>query len=613
MKHLFSLNKYFWKYRKLFLGGLFFIILSNYFRILSPQVSGYIVDKVSGVLAGASNTDNKKYEPLLQWVAGLLDEKNISTSGIVIFAVSSLLLLALLGGFFMFLMRQTIIVMSRHIEFDQKNEVYAHYQQLSMSFYKRNTTGDLMNRIAEDVSRVRMYTGPAVMYIINLTATICFSVFFMLRENALLTVYVLSPLPVLALTIYFVNNWINKKSETIQAQLSTLTSTAQESYAGIRVIKSFIQEKSIKRFFKDNAQSYRDSAVSLARAEALYFPSIALLIGLSTIITIAIGSTMVANGDQSVTAGTITSFVIYINMLTFPVSAIGWTASMIQRAAVSQRRINEFLHTPIEFGYTLLAQPKVIEGAIEFKDVYFTYDNTGIEALKSFNLSIAKGDKILLLGKTGSGKTTIAQLLLGFYQPSKGEIKIDDLPLASFKLQSLRQQIGYVPQDVFLFSDSISQNIGFGLNNTPTENAILDAAKHSSIHTEITRFEKGYQTMVGERGVTLSGGQKQRVSIARALIKNAPILILDDCLSAVDAKTESEIAGNFSGILKDTTSIIITHRIPSKINFNTIIVLDDGAVVERGTHEELMGIGGLYAELYRVQLTEDPVSQEVDG
>jgi ATP-binding cassette subfamily B multidrug efflux pump len=604
LKYLFTLNKYFFKYRKLFLLGILFIVLSNYFRILSPQVSGYVVDRVQQSIS--QNT--VQHEREVQYdllVKTLIDFFNTTKYDVVILCAITLLGLALLGGFFMFLMRQTIIVMSRHIEYEQKNEVFRHYQTLDTNFYKTHSTGDLMNRISEDVSRVRMYTGPAVMYLINLAATIGFSVYFMLRENWKLTLYVLSPLPILAITIYLVNTVINKKSEKIQSLLSDLTTTAQESYSGIRVIKSFVQEKAMQAFFNKNSEDYRQHSVALAKVEAAYFPSMALLIGLSTLIAICMGSLYALNsGDTNVTAGTITEFVIYVNMLTFPVSAIGWAASMIQRAAASQKRLNEFLHTKPTVNDHLAKRDLHVHGDIVFKDVTFTYPHTGITALEHFNLTVKKGEKVLLLGKTGSGKTTIAQLLLKFYNPTQGNISIGGHPLPNFSLQQLREQVSYVPQDVFLFSDSVANNISFGLKEKASMETVEKAAKFASIHNEILGFEKQYETMIGERGVTLSGGQKQRISIARALIKDPEIVLFDDCLSAVDAKTENEIVNNLYNFLHDKTAIIITHRIFSSFRFDRIVVLEDGKISEAGTHEQLIELNGYYAELYRLQLSE---------
>jgi ATP-binding cassette subfamily B multidrug efflux pump len=520
----------------------------------------------------------------------------------ILFAGVILLLIALISGFFLFLMRQTIIVMSRHIEYDQKNEVYKHYQTLDINFYKTHSTGDLMNRIAEDVSRVRMYTGPAIMYFINLAAVILFSVYFMVKTNLILTIVALSPLPVLAITIYLVNNTINKKSEKIQSLLSDLTTNAQESYAGIRVIKAFGQEKTMLNFFKKNSEDYRHNALSLAKTEAIYFPSMALLIGISTLMTVMVGALMVGRNEISI--GVIAEFVLYIQMLTFPVSAIGWTASMTQRAATSQKRINEFLLQQTAIKNSKNSIPANLQGNIDFNNVSFTYPHTGIQAIKNFSLQIKAGEKIAITGKTGAGKSTIVQLLLRMYDIQQGSITYDGIPVPDINLNSLRQLISYIPQDIFLFSDTIANNIKFGLNNASDEQ-VIQAAKQASIHKEIEGFPLGYQTLVGERGITLSGGQKQRISIARALINNPKIVIFDDCLSAVDTKTEKEIIGNLQTYLTNKTAIIITHRIFSLFEFDKIIVLNEGEIIETGTHHELIAKNGYYSEMYARQQVND--------
>jgi ATP-binding cassette subfamily B protein len=495
-------------------------------------------------------------------------------------------------------MRQTIIVMSRHIEYDQKNEIFNHYQQLDTNFYKTHSTGDLMSRISEDVSRVRMYSGPALMYVINLAATIGFSVFYMVKENSELTLYVLAPLPVLAITIYYVNTIINRKSDRIQSLLSDLTTNAQESYSGIRVIKSFVQEKAMLGFFEKNSEDYRKNAISLAKTEAIYFPSISLLIGLSTLITIMIGGFYVINGQISI--GVIGEFVMYILLLSFPVSAIGWTASMIQRAATSQRRINEFLHTRSTIQNNKEKKQVALNGNIDFKNVDFTYPHTGIHAIKNFSLTIRSGEKIAIVGKTGSGKSTIAQLLLRMYDPQYGDILYDGISIKEIDLLSLRSQVSYVPQDVFLFSDTVENNIGFSVKDA-REEMIQEAAANAVVRNEIEHFPQKFKTIIGERGVTLSGGQKQRISIARALMKENKIVVFDDCLSAVDAKTESQIINNLYNYLQNRTAIIITHRIFSLFNFDKIILLKDGAIAEQGTHAELVNKKGYYAEMYAHQ------------
>ena len=614
MKQLKALNKYFWKYRVRLGIGALFIIISNYFAVLVPQVTRFIIDHVQksidatrDIINPAATTPDRAYDFLvlkfIHWVEKKFSQDS-DLSRIVILCGVTILLLALLRGFFMFLMRQTIIVMSRHIEYDQKNEVFHHYQQLDTSFYKTHSTGDLMSRMAEDVARVRMFTGPAIMYLINLVALISLSLFYMLKKDVELTVYVLAPLPILAITIYYVNSIINKRSERIQALLANLTTNAQESYSGIRVIKSFVQEKAMLGFFEKNSEEYKKNAIGLSKVESLYFPSMALLIGLSTLLTIMIGGYYYINEPGRMSLGTITEFVIYINMLTFPVSAIGWTASMIQRAAASQKRLNEFLDTKPAIYDQPLAKKINLEGNIEFNNVDFTYSHTGIEALKNFSLSIKKGEKVAIIGRTGSGKSTVAQLLLRMYDTTKGTIELEKTDIREIDLRSLREQISYVPQDVFLFSDTVANNISFGMkdgNSVQVEKAAMQA----SVHKEILGFGEKYETLLGERGVTLSGGQKQRISIARALIKDHRLVIFDDCLSAVDAKTENEIIGNLYEYLENRTAIIITHRIFSLFHFDKIVVIEDGQIVEKGTHEELLSMNGFYTELYNRQQQQD--------
>lgn len=605
LKHLSAVNKYFWKYRFRFLIGILFVIASNYFAVLAPEITGYIVNVVQAHLPGAKPVHlNASYNWLVTYFISWVENMDFKT--LVLICSLTILILALIRGIFMFMMRQTLVVMSRHVEYDMKNEIYRHYQKLDAAFFKTHRTGDLMNRISEDVSRVRMYTGPAIMYFVNLASLITFCVVNMFRKDISLSLIVLAPLPILAVTIYFVNTIIHKKSEKVQASLSELTTNAQESYSGIRVIKSFIQEKAMQLFFLRNTENYRKNAVGLAKVEAFYFPSMTLLVGLSTLLTIYIGGSMALNDPQKI--GVIVEFVIYINMLTFPVSAIGHVASLIQRASASQKRINEFLLTESKI---ITPQHPVeninLSGDIVFDNVSFTYPHTGIKALKDFSITIKKGQKVLIIGRTGSGKSTVAQLLLRFYDPDKGKILIGKNDIKNIALHDLRNNISYVPQDVFLFSDSISENISFGLPGHPEEEKVLTAARQASIHNEINSLPEGYKTFVGERGVTLSGGQKQRISIARALIKNPEILVFDDSLSAVDAKTENKIIQNLYSVLAEKTAILITHRIFTVFNFDRIIIMDDGEIIEQGTHEELMALNGYYNDLYHLQNTEEAV------
>jgi ATP-binding cassette, subfamily B, multidrug efflux pump len=607
LKHLKVLNKYFWKYRVRLGIGILFIIVSNYFGVLSPQITGFIIDYVQEKLQLPGYHPKKagaNYDVLVNEFIAKIKNADMDLGNVILLCGFTILLLALLRGFFMFLMRQTIIVMSRHIEYDQKNEVFNHYQQLDTAFYKTHSTGDLMSRIAEDVSRVRMFTGPAVMYFINLVALISLSVFFMFKRDALLTLYVLTPLPILAITIYYVNTIIHKKSEHIQSLLSDLTTNAQESYSGIRVIKSFVQEKAMLGFFEKNSEAYKRNAIGLAKVEAVYFPSITLLIGLSTLFTIMIGGIYHIQNPARMEVSTIVEFVIYINMLSFPVSAIGWTASMIQRAAASQKRLNEFLHTTPEIRNSPSPKHIILQGNIDFDHVNFIYPHTGIHALRNFNLQIRKGQKVAIVGRTGSGKSTVAQLLLRMYDVINGKILMEGVDIREIDLKTLRQQISYVPQDGFLFSDTVENNIRFG-KSSADKDSVIRAAIQASIHSDISSFPEQYDTLVGERGVTLSGGQKQRISIARALVKNPQLAIFDDCFSAVDSKTEKEIISNLYDYLQNKTAIIITHRIFSLFHFDKIVVLEDGMIVETGSHDDLLSRNGYYAQIYARQQEQD--------
>lgn len=572
--------------------------------MLAPEITGFVVGKVQQQLPGAQPLKRKEsYQAPVEWLINQF--KETSFENLVITCSLTILALAFIRGILMFFMRQTIIVMSRHIEYDLKNEIYAHYQKLDSNFFKINSTGDLMNRIAEDVSRVRMYVGPAIMYLTNLVALIGFCVLNMYSKNKHLTLIVIAPLPILALTIYIVNTVIHKKSEKVQALLSTLTSSAQEAFAGIRVIKSFMQEKSILSFFSRNSEDYRRNALGLAKVEAVYFPSMMLMIGLSILLTVYLGGKMAIEHPNR--TGLIVEFVIYINMLTFPVSAIGWVASMIQRAAASQKRINEFLlqQPAIKDSDDAIDIKSLANNDIKFENVSFVYPHTGIKAINNFSLDIKSGEKIMILGATGSGKSTITQLLLRNYNATNGNLTIGNTNIQHLSLNSLRESVSYVPQDVFLFSDTVHNNICFGANDKPDRDTVIEKAKLAAIHNEIEALEHGYDTTIGERGVTLSGGQKQRISIARAFMKDAGIVILDDCLSAVDTKTEFQIANNLNKFLQHKTVLIITHRILSSIQFDKIIILDDGSIAEMGTHETLMQLQGAYYQLYRYQLTQE--------
>lgn len=503
----------------------------------------------------------------------------------------------ILKGIFLFYQRQTIIVMSRYIEYDLKNEIYDHYQQLDAGFYKRNRTGDLMNRISEDVSRVRMYLGPAVMYTINLIVLVVMCIIVMWKIDAELALYTLSPLPFMMLLIFYVSTVINKRTEKVQEQQSKLSTIVQESISGIRVLKAFRKENYFNTKFKNESDEYKIRQLELVKADALFMPVIALLVGLSTILTIYIGSNKVIAGELSY--GVIVQFVFYVNQLTWPFASVGWVTSLVQKAEASQARINEFLHTPSAI--TNVSNAPILNlGEIQFKNVSFTYPDTGIEAIRNVSFSITPGKKIAIVGKTGSGKSTLAQLLLRTFDVTSGEILFEGKNIKNLNLAALRQKIGYVPQEVFLFSDTIENNIAFGVDDATTEK-VTQASRDAAVHNNIEKFPSGYKTLLGERGINLSGGQKQRIAIARALIKNPETYIFDDCLSAVDTETEEHILQSLDKELKGKTGIIISHRISSIKNADHVIVLDHGKLVEEGNHDELLSHNGLYANMYQQQ------------
>ncbi len=588
MKALAAINPYFYKYKWHLLFGLLFVTISNVFAVLPPVIVRTVIDRVT---AEASSFDFFRN-------SGLEKAARSTVFNLVLWNGLLLLGLALLRGVFMFFMRQTLIVMSRHIEYEQKNAIYRHYQQLDAGFYKTHFTGDLMNRISEDVSRVRMYTGPALMYTTNMLVLTILCFWGMSRVDARLTLLVGAPLPFLALAIYFVNKIIARKSEKIQAQLSELTTTAQESYSGIRVIKSFVQERPMLSYFSKTAEEYRKSAVNLALTESIWFPSITLFVGFSLLLTVLAGGYLAIQGQA--TAGNIAEFVIYLNLLMFPISSLGWVASMIQRAAVSQARINEFLHTPSVI--TNAAQPQFpeIHGDIRFENVRFVYPHTHIVALKDFNLHLLPGEKVCIIGRTGSGKSTLAQLLLRMYDPASGTVALDGIPLTQYDLGHLRRNIAYAPQEALLFSDTLYNNIKFGREEA-THEEVLEAARLADLAKDVAGFPEGYETVIGERGVLLSGGQKQRLVLARAILKKAPVLLLDESLSAVDTQTEQRILFNLKTALQETTVIVITHRLYAGWDFDKILVLDDGEIVESGTHTALLAQNGRYADLWRHQ------------
>ncbi|MFC6996686.1 ABC transporter ATP-binding protein [Rufibacter roseus] len=589
MKSLRYLNKYLLKYKFRFFWGIVFVAVSNIFAIIPAQVVRHAFDLVREGIT------------VYQLHEGFAQQEEVyeSFARSTLFYGAVIVLMALLRGIFLFFMRQTIIVMSRLIENDLKNEIFAHYQTLPLSFYRKNNTGDLMSRISEDVSRVRMYLGPAIMYGVNLVVLFLMVIPYMLTVNVKLTLYTLLPLPILSISIYYVNNIIERKSDEIQKSLSGITTFVQEAFSGIRVLKSFVREQDSHQNFTRASDTYKDKSLELNFVNSLFFPLILFLIGLSTIITVWLGGKEVING--SITPGVIAEFLIYVNMLTWPVTALGWTTSLVQRAAASQHRINEFLHTKTD----IVSQKnleKDIKGAIVFDQVDFVYPDTGIHALKKLSFQISPGETLAVIGNTGSGKSTIAALVCRLYDATGGKILIDGEDIRHYSLSSLRSQIGYVPQDVFLFSDSIRNNIGFGVDNLPEEK-MLQAAKDADVYENIMHFPKQFDTVLGERGITLSGGQKQRVSIARALAREPKILILDDSLSAVDTKTENAILNSMHRVMANRTSIIISHRVSSVKLANRILVLDDGVLVQHGTHEELMtDHDGLYRALYERQL-----------
>lgn len=588
MKALLSLNHYFLRYKYYLVLGIAFVALSNLFAIYPAQMVRSSFELVAeNIRKAAELNPGSEKEAFLEGV-----EAAVLKYGLMIVAM------ALLRGLFLFFMRQTIIVMSRHIEFDQKNDIYRQYQRLPLSFYRKNNTGDLMARISEDVSRVRMYTGPAIMYGINLIVLFFMVISYMLSVSVEFTLYVLLPLPVLSISVYFINNEIEKRSERIQKSLSNLSTFVQEAFSGIRVLKAYGREEDSVQKFTLESNEYRIRSIELGNINAWFSPMILSMIGLSTILTVYVGGQQAMAGKIS--TGNIAEFLIYVNMLTWPVTSLGWVISIAQRAAVSQGRINEFLLAKNEIVSDQNLE-NAISGRVEFKDVSFTYADTGIQALKNISFSAEPGQSIGILGNTGCGKSTLANLLVRLYDAQSGEIQIDGKPIQAYNPHALRKQMSYVQQDVFLFSDSIRNNILFG-NPKLGEEAMRQASLQADLLENVEGFAKGFDTVIGERGITLSGGQKQRVSIARALVLKPKVLILDDCLSAVDTKTEHTILQHLKSEMKDKTTLIISHRISSVQLADTILVMDEGAIVQSGSHEELIQVEGPYKVLYEKQL-----------
>ncbi|MDH3381929.1 MAG: ABC transporter ATP-binding protein/permease [Flavobacteriaceae bacterium] len=580
MSALKYLNKYFYKYRYRLIAGVFITIVSRIFSLVTPRLVGDSLSVVENYIKqNNGNLAEVKHELLIN----------------ILLIIGA----TLVSGVFTFLMRQLIIVMSRLIEFDLKNEIFKQYERLTLNFYKKNRTGDLMNRISEDVGKVRMYFGPAIMYTINMITLFVIVIANMIRIDASLTLYTVLPLPILSIAIYILSRVINEKSTIVQQYLSKLTTFSQETFSGIGVIKSYGIEPQTFNEFKDLANDSKQKNIDLYKVQALFFPMMILLIGVSNLLVIYVGGMRYING-QIETIGVIAEFIIYVNMLTWPVAVVGWVTSIVQEAEASQKRINEFLEIEPEI-FNTQEEKQEIEGKIAFRNVSFTYDDTNITALKNVSFNIESGKTLAILGKTGSGKSTIAQLIARLYDVEKGSILIDDVPIKNHHLHSLREQIGFVPQDSFLFSDTITNNIKFGIENATTKE-IEDAAKLADVHQNIIEFKNGYDTILGERGITLSGGQKQRVSMARALIKNPKILILDDCLSAVDTETEEQILQNLEKYSQGRTTLIISHRISSAKNADKIIVLEKGKIIQEGTHDELLTVTGFYKDLYDEQL-----------
>ena len=604
-----SLNKYLWRYKWYLISGIMFIIISNFFAVIPARQVQRAIDSIFNTIKAYQQQMLKTHD------AGILSEILKKNSALLLEILGIIIGMALLRGFFMFLMRQTIIVMSRHIEYDLKNDMYSHFQKLSLSFYRRNNTGDMMARISEDVGQVRMYLGPAIMYSINLASLIILTITLMISISPELTMYVLLPLPFLAASIYYVNNFIFKKGTQIQQQLSRMTTFTQEVFSGVRVIKSFTAEHYVKKHFKGEVEDYKKYSMDLAKIDSAFFPLILLLVGMSMLITLYKGGNMVIAGTLS--PGSIVSFFMYVTIMSFPVAMIGFVTSLIQRAAASQKRINEMMHVvpDIETG---VGEKITVKGEIRFNDVSFVYQDTGIQALNHINLYLQAGKSLGIIGRTGSGKSTLASLLLRAYDAQNGEISVDGLPIKSLELGTYREQIGYVPQDGFLFSETIANNILFGqksLDADANRVKMEKAAEIADVYNDINEFPNKFETMIGERGITLSGGQKQRVAIARAIAADPQILILDDCFSAIDTNTESRILQNLSDVMRGKTSIIISHRVSTVKNASHIIVLDGGHIIEEGNHDELIQQKGYYYILYRKQLAEKELyeRQKIDA